>query len=178
MLDDLHPKAVIGSSFVEQAVASHRGRPGAVLSVLEILQKAEPHNYLANSTLLAVAQAMKLPLSQIFSVVSFYSFFNLRPQGEHTVTVCRGTACHTRGSRILLDTLKGGLDFPEPSAEDSEHLSLTTRDNKVTLRTVACFGQCAMAPVVDLDGEISGQMNRQRVLAAVEKLRQKKGTPA
>ena len=155
---------------LDRLVAAHRGKPGAVLAILEALQQNDPHNYLPRSLILATARALGLPLAQIISVVSFYSFFNLTPQGEHTVTICRGTACHTRGSRILLDTLRGTLDFPEPVSADSEPTVFTTRDNKITLRTVACFGQCAMAPVVDLDHTICGQMNRQKVIAAVEKL--------
>lgn len=155
---------------LDRLVATHQGKPGAVLAILEALQQSDPHNYLPKPLIFAAAQALRLPLSQMMSVVSFYSFFNLMPQGEHTVTICRGTACHTRGSRILLETLRGTLDFTEPISAETEPTVLTTRDNKVTLRTVACFGQCAMAPVVDLDHTICGQMNRQKVLAAVEKL--------
>lgn len=179
MVSVLPSESAVGNNkLLEQTVVALRGKPGAVLTVLETLQKADPHNHLPRETLLAVARAMRLPLSQIYSVVSFYSFFNLKPQGEHTVTVCRGTACHTRGSRILLDTLRGTLDFVEMGEDEREHLVITTRDNRVTLRTVACFGQCAMAPVVDIDAVIYGQMNRQRVLTAVEKLAQQKGRHA
>lgn len=155
---------------LDRQVAAHLGKPGAVLAILEALQQSDPHNYLPKSLILATARALRLPLAQMMSVVSFYSFFNQTPQGDHTVTICRGTACHTRGSRILLDTLRGTLDFAEQASAATEPTVLTTKDNKVTLRTVACFGQCAMAPVVDVDHTISGQMNRQKVLAAVEKL--------
>ncbi|MEI8196232.1 MAG: NAD(P)H-dependent oxidoreductase subunit E [Phycisphaerae bacterium] len=161
---------VVQRQLLDRLVAAHRGKPGAVLAILEALQQSDPHNYLPRALILATARALRLPLAQMMSVVSFYSFFNQTPQGDHTVTICRGTACHTRGSRILLDTLRGTLDFAEPPSAETEPTVLTTRDNKVTLRTVACFGQCAMAPVVDLDHTICGHMNRQKVLAAVEKL--------
>ena len=171
----LGAESVSQRQLLERLAAAQSGKPGAVLAILETLQKSDPHNYLPRALLFAVAHAMRLPLAQVYSVVSFYSFFNLMPQGEHTVTICRGTACHTRGSRVLLDMLRENLDFPIGQDEEGEPAVLTTRDNKLTLRTVACFGQCAMAPVVDLDHEICGQMNRQKLATAVDKLQREEG---
>jgi NADH-quinone oxidoreductase subunit E len=107
-----------------------------------------------------VAVKTNVPLSRIYAVATFYALFNLEPQGEHTVCICRGTACHTRGSRQLLESLKLelGLDAPGDST-DADKISISTPDGKFTVRTVACFGQCALAPVIEIDHRISGHVN-------------------
>lgn len=155
---------------IQEVVHAHRGRPGEVLAVLERLQHDNPHNYLPNEVVHEAARLMGIPLSQAFGVVSFYAFFNRKPQGRHSLVVCRGTACHTRGSRNLLDAAQSVLSFPNEAQEDRDKLSKTTTDNHFTLRTVACFGQCALAPVVECDRVIHGHMNRQKILGMIEKL--------
>ena len=99
-------------------------------------------------------------MAQIFSVVTFYALFNLSAQGDHTICICRGTACHARGSRNLLESIRLELGLQEePGEGTADKLMLTTPDGKFTIRTVACFGQCALAPVVELDHRICGHMN-------------------
>jgi NADH-quinone oxidoreductase subunit E len=94
-------------------------------------------------------------------VVTFYALFNLEPQGQNTICICRGTACHTRGSRDLLETLMFKLGFHDPSEEMADKVSMNTSDGKFTVRTVACFGQCALAPVVEVNHAVYGHMNEQ-----------------
>ena len=166
-----HPSPAAGSEgLLDKLVAAHQGRCGALLGLLEELQKADAHNHLPEAVARQAAAAMGLPLSQVFSVLTFYSFFNLRPQGQHTVTICRGTACHTRGSRNLLAALLAALPLPKDQDPQDERLCVTTADNQLTARTVACFGQCALAPVVEVDHTIHGHMNRQKLLSAVAHL--------
>lgn len=153
-------------------ISRHKGKPGDMLSVLEEVQKATPHNYLPEAALEHVAVKMNVPLSQVYSVVTFYSFFNLKPQGQHTIVVCRGTACHTRGSRSLLEDLKIMLGARDEE-EDGEP-GFTTPDNFFTVKTVACFGQCALAPVVAIDGVIHSNMTLEKLEAQVRKLAGKK----
>ena len=142
---------------VDEVIARFPDRTGDVLSVLETLQEMHPLKYLPEETLRLVAQRKGLALSNVFSVVTFYSFFNLRPQGRHTVMVCRGTACHTRGSKLLLDGL---LSESGGSVRgDDASTSYTTPDYELTIRTVACFGQCALAPVVAVDHDIHSHMS-------------------
>jgi NADH-quinone oxidoreductase subunit E len=142
--------------------------------VLERLQHRNPYNYLSRETLGVVAQRLSLPLSQVLSVATFYAFFNLEPQGRHTISVCRGTACHTRGSRALLDDLKSKLGITE--AESKGKSFVTTRDRSFTIRTVACFGQCALAPVAEVDHKIHGYVNRQSLRAALAGVTKKDGS--
>jgi NADH-quinone oxidoreductase subunit E len=110
-------------------------------------------------------------------VATFYALFNLEPQGTHTVSICRGTACHTRGSRVLLERLKlemGLRDGPEGLGE-ADKLSYTTPDRRFTIRTVACFGQCALAPVVEVNHAIRGHVKERGLLREVTDLRRESG---
>ena len=112
-----------------------------------------------------------MPVAQIFSVVTFYALFNLEPQGDHTICICRGTACHTRGSRNLLQRLRLELGLPEESEERRRQAAASPRPTgKFSLRTVACFGQCALAPVVEVDHAIFGHMNERTLHREVEHL--------
>ena len=144
----------LSSEVIDEIIARHPDRTGDVLAILEEIQQRHPLKYLPPQTRELVAQKMGVARSQILSVVTFYAFFNLKPQGLHTITVCRGTACHTRGSKQLLDGLKSSSGFG-----DDDATSLTTPDCRLTLRTVACFGQCALAPVVAIDHEIHGHVS-------------------
>lgn len=138
---------MLDESVVEEVVAQFPRQTGDVLGILEELQQRHPQRFLPKETLAQVAQHLELSASRVYGVATFYSFFNLHPQGDHTLMICRGTACHTRGSKALLDRLKRILDVRP--GEDGE--SFTSADGKVTIRTVACFGQCALAPVLTAD---------------------------
>jgi NADH-quinone oxidoreductase subunit E len=159
-------------SFIDPIIARHAGRPGALLGILEAVQEKTPHNYLPSEVLRYVAQKTNTPLSRVYSVATFYALFNLEPQGEHTICVCRGTACHTRGSRALLEGLEldMGLAGGDKSEEEGKKLSVTTPDGKYTIRTVACFGQCALAPVVEIDHRISGHVNERTLQREIKAL--------
>ena len=160
--------------FADQVIASRIDKPGALLSILEALQEHEPHKYLPIETLRYVAAKTGIPLARIYSVATFYALFNLQPQGENTICICRGTACHTRGSRNLLNSarLDLGLGFEDPEDTSEEEKSqLTTADKKFTVRTVACFGQCAMAPVVEVNHRIRGHANERTLQREIEMIK-------
>jgi NADH-quinone oxidoreductase subunit E len=157
--------------FADEAIASHRGKPGALLGILERVQEHHPHKYLSAEILEYVAARTGIPPSRVFSVATFYALFNLEPQGDHSICICRGTACHTRGSRNLLQRLRLELGLPEESEDGADKLCATTADRRYSLRTVACFGQCALAPVVEVDHSIYGHMNEQTLRRELEELR-------
>ena len=158
--------------FVDQVIAKHRGRPGELLSILEELQEHNPHKYLPEDVLAYVAARTRFYRAQVYSVATFYALFNLKPQGDHTVCICRGTACHTRGSRGLLERVKLQLGLRGGDQDGgADKLSATTPDRRFTVRTVACFGQCALAPVVELDHRVLGHVNEQVLQREVETLR-------
>ena len=162
---------------VDRIIAEQGGRPGSLLSVLERLQEQHRNKYLPMETLEYVAARTGVPQAQVYSVATFYALFNLEPQGLHTVSICRGTACHTRGSRALLERLKLqlGLSRPPEDAGSADKLTLTTPDRRFTIRTVACFGQCALAPVVEVDHAIRGHVKEQALMREVDKLRKEGG---
>jgi NADH:ubiquinone oxidoreductase subunit E len=156
-------------SLLGDCIERNKGKPGALLGVLEEAQGLERLKYLPEATLRAIAEGMDLPLAQVYSVATFYSFFNLTPQGLHSIVVCRGTACHTRGSLELLEAALKRLGI-EGFREDEAN-SVTTVDGFASVRTVACFGQCALAPVVQIDGAISSRMTVGKLAVAIDKLR-------
>jgi len=161
--------------FIDKLIATRRGHPGALLGILEAVQERNRHKYLPLETLRYVAAKMDLPLARIYSVVTFYALFNLQPQGENTICICRGTACHTRGSRNLLQgtrlELGLGLENNESDGAEADKLLLTTTDRQFTVRTVACFGQCAMAPVVEVNHRICGHATERTVQREIATIR-------
>lgn len=161
--------------FIDKLIGSRRGRPGALLGVLEAVQERNRYKYLPLETLRYISGKMELPLSRIYSVATFYALFNLEPQGENTICICRGTACHTRGSRNLLQGVRFelglGLDSGEIDGNEADKLLLTTTDRQFTVRTVACFGQCAQAPVVEVNHRICGHATERTVQREIDTIR-------
>jgi NADH-quinone oxidoreductase subunit E len=178
-MDTLPPGSLTAEErvFIDKEINSHRGRPGALLSVLEAVQQRHPQNYLPMETLRYIALKTGTTPSRIYGVVTFYALFNLQPQGENTICICRGTACHTRGSRNLLQSIQLdlGLGLTEESAESdgnqADKMVLTTADNKFTVRTVACFGQCALAPVVEVNHRICGHVSERTLQREIQTIR-------
>ena len=161
--------------FIDGLISRHKDRPGMLLSILEEIQESQQHKYLPITVLDYLAGKIDLPRAQVYSVATFYSLFNLKPQGDHTICICRGTACHTHGSRSLLERLKLQLGLKEDEEEGSaDKISATTPDRRFTLRTVACFGQCALAPVVEVDHAILGHVNEKTLEREVQTLRKGK----
>lgn len=161
--------------FLDQVINERRGRPGALLGILQSAQEHNEHKYLPLETLRYIAVKTGTPLSRIYSVATFYALFNLQPQGENSICICRGTACHTRGSRNLLQAarldLGLGLEDGESDGNEADKLLLTTPDQMFTVRTVACFGQCAMAPVVEVNRHICGHATERTLQREIETIR-------
>jgi bidirectional [NiFe] hydrogenase diaphorase subunit len=132
-------------------------------ALIEVLHKAqESFGYLENDVLLYIARGLQLPLSRVYGVATFYHLFALKPSGVHTCVVCLGTACHVRGSSKLVAALETELGI---------HMGETTPDKQVSLMVARCVGACGIAPVIVIDGEVSGKqtpddvVNQVRVLA-------------
>ena len=172
------PAALVSTAetaYIDQVIARKLGRPGALLGILEAVQDHHPNKYLPRNVLDYIAVRTQTPQSQVYSVATFYALFNLEPQGQNTICICRGTACHTRGSRNLLQSLRLQLRLGLEDGDeggDADKLLLTTPDGRFTVRTVACFGQCAMAPVVEVNHRICGHANEltlQREIQTIER---------
>ena len=160
---------------IDQAIVKNEGRPGALLGILEAVQSANAHKFLSMESLRYIADETGIPPARVYSAATFFALFNLEPQGDNVICVCRGTACHTRGSRDLLAKLCLDLGLSERDTSetgDADKLALTTPDRKFTVRTVACFGQCALAPVVEVNHHILSHVNERTLQREVKALTQ------
>ncbi len=162
----------VSETVLDEIVEKHKGKPGMLLSTLEEVQEINPLKFLPSQTLSEVSRKLSIPLTQVYSVATFYSFFNLKPQGKHSIIVCRGTACHTKGSKALLSEV--GQIFGSHYGESDDESSFTTPDNEFTIKTVACFGQCAQSPVISVDSVIYSNVNSQKLLKILKKVQAKK----
>ena len=125
-------------------------------ALIEILHKAqEAFGFLEDDVLLYVARGLKLPLSRVYGVATFYHLFSLKPSGAHTCVVCLGTACYVKGANALLDTLKAEIDI-KPGE--------TTADGQVSLVIARCIGACGIAPAAVFDGQVLGKQTEQSVM--------------
>ncbi len=128
-------------------LAPYRGQRGALIPVLQKVQ--EELGYLPEEAVSEIAYFLGVSESEVYGVASFYAQFRFIRQGEHTVKVCQGTACHVRGGRRILDTVVRELGI-QPGE--------TTEDYKFSLERVACFGSCALAPVMVVGKTVYGKM--------------------
>ncbi len=122
--------------------------PIPLISILSEIQ--DRYHYLPHNALVLLSETLGIPLSQIYSVATFYNAYSLKPRGVHLVRVCMGTACHVRGAAHILNRLETKLNL---------HSGETTRDRDVTLETVNCLGACALGPITVVDGAYTGQMD-------------------
>ena len=132
---------------VESLIDSYVDKKEQLISLLQDIQ-AE-FNYLPQETLVKISRKLDIPLSQVFSVATFFQSFSLKPRGRHTITVCLGTACHVKGGQRLVDKI--ARDYKIGPGE-------TTQDERFTLETANCLGCCALGPVVVVDGNYEGHV--------------------
>ncbi len=132
---------------VDKIIADHRGKPGALIPVLEQVQ--EVCGYLPRAIQAVVSDGLNIPLANVYGVVTFYSFFTMIPRGKHVIRVCLGTACYVRGGQNILDRMSQILKI-EPGG--------CTEDRNFSLETVRCLGACGLAPVVVIDADTHGQV--------------------
>ncbi|MFZ3062416.1 MAG: NADH-quinone oxidoreductase subunit NuoE [Actinomycetota bacterium] len=130
----------------------HEDNPGSLITILQEAQKA--YGYLSDNALQRISKATKIPMSEIYGVVTFYSQFHLEKRGRHNVRVCDGTACHVKGGDSVLKTVEKELGITK---------GRTTEDLKFTLETVACLGTCFLAPVMMIDQDYFGRLTSRKV---------------
>ncbi len=157
------PKASADRRFkaLDMTMKRHQYQPDALI---EILHKAqESFGFLEEDVLIYIARGLKLPLSRVYGVATFYHLFSLKPSGVHTCVVCLGTACHVKGASKLMAALEKelGIDVGE-----------TTADGKVSLMAARCLGACGIAPAMVIDGTVSGKETLETALDKVKTLQQ------
>jgi len=130
----------------------YRGQKESLIPVLQKVQ--EELGYLPEEAVSEIAHFLRLSRSQVYGVASFYAQFRFERQGEHTVRVCQGTACHVRGGRRILEAVMQQIGI-QPGE--------TTEDYQFSLERVACFGSCALAPVMVVDKTVCARMTTPKV---------------
>ena len=140
-------------TFLEQQVRTD----GNLIGILQETQRE--FGYLPGQALEGIGKRMRIPLSRIYGVVSFYGRFYTSPRGRHTVRCCRGTACHVKGAGQILEAVKRHLKIDEDES---------TADLKFYLETVACLGTCFLAPVLMIDEEYFGKLTSQKVQTVID----------
>ncbi len=129
-------------------------------SLIPILQEIQDHEgWLSEQALTEVGQFLKLPVSKIYGVATFYNQFRFQPKGKYHIQICRGTACHVLGSSNVLNELTKVLKIkPEE----------TTKDGTFSLEVVACIGACGLAPVISINGKFYAKVNAQSIKEIIE----------
>ena len=110
--------------------------------------------YLPKEVQEVVALELNIPVSRVYGIVSFYSFFTMTPKGEHPISVCLGTACYVRGAEKVLDEIKRQLGI---------NVGEVTPDGKFSLTCLRCVGACGLAPVIEVGEKVYGRMTPDRV---------------
>lgn len=137
---------------LDEILSSYQGWEDELIPILQQVQQA--FGYLPEPAIKRIAKFLKLPESTVFGVGTFYAQFKLVPTGRNVIRVCRGTACHVRGGARILRQVEKQLGIkPGESTPDLEYC----------LETVACFGSCALAPVVVINGKVQGRMTIPKV---------------
>lgn len=144
---------------IDIAMKRNQYNPDALIEVLHVAQEA--YGFLDQTVLFYIARRLKLPLSRVYGVATFYHLFSLEPSGAHTCVVCIGTACYVKGGKKMLDALQDELGIQAGE---------TTADGQISLMTARCLGACGIAPAVIVDGEVAGKQEPKQVIAAINQL--------
>lgn len=132
---------------VKKIIARNKEMKGALIPVLHEIQ--DNFGYLPQDVLMLVSEGLEVPMTEIYGVASFYSYFSLEPKGEHVIRVCMGTACYVKGAQNLIDELSKELKI---------EVGNTTGDGKFTLESTRCLGACGLAPVLMIDEKVYGRL--------------------
>lgn len=144
---------------VRATMRRHGHQHNALIETLHTVQ--ETFGYLDEDALRYVAAALRVPLSLVYGVATFYHFFTLKPQGEHTCVICMGTACYIKGGANILSNIE--QHFKVKPGE-------TTSDGKLSLLTARCLGACGLAPAVVFDGRVNGKLDRSETIHQIRRM--------
>ncbi|MGM5484434.1 MAG: NADH-quinone oxidoreductase subunit NuoE [Nanobdellota archaeon] len=144
----------------KEVLDRHEGREDELINVLQEIQEKE--GYLSPKTLAYVSKHMDIPYAKVYGVATFYNFFKLKPGGKYTIQMCKGTACHVKGSSELFDHLKKKLDVEENG---------TTEDGIFTLSPVNCLGMCSLAPCMMINGKVYSELDKERLDSIIDDMR-------
>jgi len=156
-LPNCHEKKGLQWQKMIEMIRAYKGKRGAVIPVLQEVQAI--FNYVPEEAVDYIAEELRLPPSAIYGVLTFYAQFYKKPRGKNIIKVCRGTACHVKKGKMVLQAIKDFL-----AIEEGE----TTQDMKFTLETVACLGTCALAPVMIINQNYYGSLDPQKTIVILK----------
>ncbi len=136
----------------DEILTENKGKKEELVQVLQKIQEIE--GYLSRETLAKVGKELGVPYAQIYGVVTFYNYFKLKPGGKYLIQLCKGTACHVKGSVKLYEFIKKKLQI-----KDGE----TTKDGLFTLAPVNCLGMCSLAPCMMINEEVYSKLDEKKL---------------
>lgn len=151
--DAVHQKKDPRIKLLAARIKKENYRPDSLIEILHTAQNA--YGYLPMDVLTYIAKSLKLAPSRVYSTVTFYHFFSLKPKGEHTCLVCTGTACYVKGAQAILNEIERriGLKAGEVST-----------DNQLGIQVARCIGACGLAPAVIVDEEVQGKVQPEEIV--------------
>lgn len=168
ILEDVSEKDPIGipeqKGIIDQIINDNRNLPGSTMVILNELQNRI--GFVSEPMQAYVARALKVPVSTVHGVVTFYSFFTTTPRGKHTIKFCMGTACYVGGIPQIMEKAKSLLGI---------EMGQTTKDGNITLEVCRCVGACSQAPVIVVDEETVGRVKPNKFPQIIKKI-QDEGT--
>ncbi len=153
----VHPSGDDRYKAIDRTMKRFDFEKDALLEVLHATQ--ESFGYLSNDLLIYISSQLRVPLSQVYGVATFYHLFTFEPLGKHNCIICRGTACHVKGSATITQALSEQFEVP---------IGKTTEDGLFSLTTARCLGSCGLAPVAVLNGEVHGRQTPQSTITLVK----------
>jgi len=148
---------------LDTILEGRRSQPNQLIEVLQDVQKN--YGYIPQEAMQTVSQGLGVPLIEVYRVASFYKAFRLKPSGKHVLTMCTGTACHVRGSRLILDHAISQLGVKPGEV---------TSDGLFSIECVNCLGTCALGPIVSENGSYHRHMTPGKLRKLIETLRNQK----
>ncbi len=142
-------------------LSDYPAHQGSLIPMLQRVQ--EIYGYIPREGVTLLSRGLNIPESRIYGVITFYAQFYLTPQGKHKIQVCRGTACHVRGGKQIIETAKKVLGVKEDE---------TSSDLLFSLETVACLGACALAPIMVIDGKVYGKITPEETTSILTRLKE------
>lgn len=143
---------------VERLLDGYDDRRSNLIAILQQIQAT--YYYLPEHILRRVARKLRIPMTEVYQVATFYRCFSLKPRGKHLLQVCLGTACHVRGAPRVLDRILTELRLPSPG---------TTEDREFTVLAVRCIGCCGLAPVARVDTSTHPHLTQAKVKGMLKK---------
>lgn len=141
-------------------ISAHKGIDGPLMPIMQKAQ--ELFGYLSMETMTTIADALCIPVSEVYGVATFYAQFSLTPKGEKVVSVCTGTACYVKGAQAILDEVKKQLGI---------EVGQTTSDGRFTIMDTRCLGCCGLAPVLVVNEDVYGRLVTADVKGILDKYR-------